>query len=222
CFVGYGSPVGNQTCVACDIGQYKDTEGMTPCLPCREHSTTVDNASTSSTSCDCLTGYEGVECTACPDGFFKSVTGSGPCIACGAGMMTTGTAASTCECMEFYVSGDTDVTFCQLCPMGKYYDNTDICAQCPANSNTTSSGATGIWVCVCDGGYGKKNSACHLCESGKFSLVQYCMECGGVNATSAPGSSDISDCVCGMGASGPSCSKCALHTYKNFTGSDPC
>jgi hypothetical protein len=92
CDLGYTGPYGS-SCVACEVGTYKDINGSAPCKACPSL-TQSSLASVSVTLCECIAGHVGLGgaadlnttmCEACVGGLYKSGVGGGPCAQCPSG-----------------------------------------------------------------------------------------------------------------------------------------
>jgi hypothetical protein len=92
CDVGYTGPY-DSSCLACEVGTYKDINGSAPCKACPAL-THSPLASVSATLCGCIAGHQGLGgaaeqnttmCEACVGGLYKSGVGSGPCAPCASG-----------------------------------------------------------------------------------------------------------------------------------------
>ena len=137
CNLGYTGPDG-QSCIACTIGQYKETNGSAACSQCAagKYSAGIGQTSESDcsdchayststadrSSCLCNVGYSGPgagPCEACGDHHYKSQVGSSLCLLCPPRSHTDGlTGQAACMCYpQFYGSG-TEPLVCHRCPIG--------------------------------------------------------------------------------------------------------
>ena len=162
------------------------------CQACPE-GTTSDMGTTSAYYCKCPAdtyqiSTNGVySCQACPEGMTSSV-------------------------------GATSVSYCK-CPADTYRISTDgvySCQPCPEGA-TSSVGSTSLNSCTCATNaikvnWGQSNAACQLCPSGTYrNGTTQCTSCP-INATSEPGSTSSSACVCPDG-----------YTKNNTSGAcEPC
>jgi hypothetical protein len=218
CVAGKYKPVtGSGACTDCGVGKYSvtvDATAETACLSCPGVSTSAQGSSSSS-ACQCNTGYTGSTCIACVAGKYKTVTGPVACTDCGAGKysaMLGATAEAVCLVCPGVSTSTADRTSCQCnagytgstciaCVAGKYKPVTGsgACTDCGAGKYSTLTGATA--------------ETCTVCPAGKSSLA---------------GSDMLDDCVgeeCEAGSTGPNggpCSACVAGKYKGTTGSADC
>ena len=98
---------------------------------------------------------------------------------------------------------------CQLCPPGSFAPgrrNLE-CTLCPANKNTSDSGATSIEFCKCIPGHGvsvsDSDAACSPCLNGFFASGGQnigCLHCGWGTITEPPTAAPSADCcLCDAG-----------------------
>ena len=135
-------------------------------------------------------------CLRCPAGTYQGLAGAssvGQCLACPSDPATTGPTTSTagsaseedCTCAPGHVN-DTGLSAggvvageawrCVACPVGQYKEGIgkgEQCVECPANSNTSSSGSVSVGACECVAGYeGEIRSAdvgaCLPCPRGTY------------------------------------------------------
>jgi len=285
CLPGYTgadgvAPLYDTTCIACDVGYFKNEFGSSACLACPErtynpnlgsiqcqacHDNSFSSqASTSISSCLCEAGYEkiGSECLPCQPGFYKEVISDNPCQACPAGSISTGTAIECVTCLTGTYQHETGKTICLQCT--DHSSSVDGSAGCECNQGhepvcesctaflpgTDPPLLTPEASCSpCRTGYYKEavvNQACDACATGKYTIntavttADDCIFCGGytqdteagrictacpTDSQSLPGSTDITDCKCNIGYSGPdggSCLACSPGTYKPVVGSALC
>jgi hypothetical protein len=222
CNAGYTGPDGGEECTACIAGTYKGFNGSSPCTLCsagkyseETHQTSESTclgcpAETSSlpgsgskTGCICNAGYSGPDggiCSACTNGQYKDVNGSSACSECPRNTFSSSFAATS----------------------------KSTCISCPAGS-ISKAGSVILPNCTCNKGYGKNaaENSCEACEAGKYSnIVAWapCITCP-THMTSPRGSSDIADCLCNAGFTGPNsgpCSECEAGTHKFTVGNALC
>lgn len=102
------------------------------------------------------------------------------------------------------------------------------CQACAALETTTGVASVSIDACVCAAGVGLFNGFCTTCASGTFKQQPGDQACGGACpafSSSPAGSSNLTDCRCDPGYSGPdggTCVECAAGTYKVASGSTAC
>jgi len=74
CNIGWTKSLGQDVCIECIAGKYKNSTGNSECLDCPEFSNSL-TGSTALTDCICNAGYSGgdeVQCTACESGKYSS------------------------------------------------------------------------------------------------------------------------------------------------------
>ena len=106
------------------------------------------------------------------------------------------------------------------------------CTQCPANSFTQATGAIARGQCLCGLGFtgdlssGSNNcTACPLNTYKDIAGTPSCTACPANMITVVTASSDISQCVCAPGYTGPNggpCSPCPINAYKDVSGNVSC
>ena len=204
CDKGYG---GTDNCEACELGFYKGTEGMTPCLPCPGGGSTELRGSVQPGVCACGEGslLQGGECKLCEEGHYKDWFGNGPqCRRCEGWLKTFkegAVSASECVCgagMELQGSDD-----CIECTSATY--NTVPGGTCLACPDYASSESTSNVFCECQPGYfmhnaGTLSQTCVLCEVGSYKdfTGNTCTKCPD-STLSDVGADRVSLCVCGPG-----------------------
>ena len=244
---GPGTIEVDDRCENCVKGTYNPGTGQTECLQCRKNSTTLATGSTSINNCLCNPGlsFANGQCEACEKGKFKSVVGNNACDNCAPGTFSKAGAtvckscpmdtfgAGTCEscpshsttlyarktiedclCIAGYSSNQTQ---CKACPQGKFkstISNTDQCISCSPGSTTSAPASTVQDDCV-------------LCPQHTYTLLVnghvVCQECP-TNSISEPGSSHLSNCLCGygFGYSNGACHKCQFATFSQHPSNTPC
>ena len=237
CIAGYGGSLGN--CEICPAGTYKGY-GSGSCIPC-DYSVppalTSRVGATSSSKCICNVGFWGYFCSACPYNTYKDFTGTRGCIDCPPNSATQLRSVGapnieSCKCNKGY-SWNATTRVCVACVDGKYKDvvGPSECILCGTNlplSQISPEASTSKSMCECNVGYG--GSACTICTSGEYKDIlgaSPCISCG--DAASSPiGSTNNSDCICGLGSSpeviqGKTvCSLCDVGHYKAVPGGTEC
>ena len=189
CVKGYTGPDGN-SCMACDAGKHKSTNGSAPCTWCPPGKFSSSSATwcndcppnTNSrlgsnvvTNCTCNAGYtgpDGAACQACVAGTYKDINGSALCMRCISGKFSNAT-------------GETTGKTCKDCPANTHSEvGSGMMIHCTCNSGYT--GPDGVACVACAGGTykdGNGSAVCTLCPAGKFST-----------ATAATSKSTCNDC----------------------------
>ena len=250
----YASTIGQESCSSCPEGKYSNLTGGSECFDCSAGKVSADGASecttctahsdvhnggNSLTNCTCNLGHTGPNggpCVACDAGTYKDLNGSAACSLCLPGKFSneTGAVSDTscdncqsgshssegsviCSCNKGFTGPDGGP--CMICPAGKYKDmnGTMACADCAAGKFLDTTG-------------GNSSEACVKCETGKYvtstgsNSSTDCKTCPAY-ASSLAGSSQIKNCSCNKGYTGPdgqACSACVAGSYKNITGSNTC
>ena len=221
CNVGYTGPDGGP-CLACIPGFYKDTNGSVACTQCpRFASSTI--ASSDVIQCICDPGYtgpNGIECSACLPGTWKSINGSSNCTFCERGKYSTAsnaTSESTCVSCPFASDApvaSSDIAFC-VCNLGYTGPNGGNCTACEPGKYKDVNGT----------------APCANCPKGKYSVEDAdisesnCTVCPQYSTSYFLGASNITECICDLGFSGPDgglCLACEPGFYKDVNGSSPC
>lgn len=87
-----------------------------------------------------------------------------------------------------------------------------MCTACPANSNTTATGAAAVTDCLCKPGYGGASAnACTACAVGWYKPALgfgSCTACPTSTGTAAPAATALSQCLCDPGYIGPAGGPC--------------
>ena len=168
--------VGEELCIACPPGTYKDTAGgfgASACTSCPENMVAPE-ASASSGACQCIAGYSGPDatgpCLACPPGTFKAVVGSAECAACQGGEAAArGSIACSDECGPGYTQGPDKS--CVACEAGTYKPSpgSHACTACPDHMTSAIASSTGPGDCKCEAGHtGPDGGPCSLCPFGTY------------------------------------------------------
>lgn len=237
CQTGYG--FGNDACLACDLGTYKDAENVQECTNCDVGGTTGLIKSTSEEACISDLGYYtldatvsatlGVDFAECPQDTYASETNLLECYDCPIGSttqtLTTRTSVNDCICTETgYVAGGAHCTCaagyyraasgnCELCEENTYCIGAReaISGTCSANS-VSDIGSTQLQDCKCNIGYsGPDGGPCTACEDHFYKANIGSEACTScpVNSQSPTGSTSLSNCVCNAGFSGPDGGACS-------------
>jgi hypothetical protein len=212
---------GSAGCTECPAGTYSDAQGAVSVGTCEQCPTASHSPAGSSNlfNCSCSAGYTGppTACVGCSPGLFKTAAGSSPCLPCAPGTYSS----------EYAQPGN--------------------CSACPANTFSPPS-SDGLLKCICNAGYsGSDGSACEECPmgaykslngsaactdcaQGKYSMAlaaassSVCLACP-QNTNSLLRSSNITNCTCNKGYTGPdgmSCIACVAGKYKDVNGSSDC
>ena len=218
---------GNATCQSCARGTYNPfvaSNGVSACLECPTHSSTMLEARNSISDCVCNAGHAGnigEPCAPCAAGTFKATTGSQSCLHCKAGKFgpevaqVSEDACSSCPPNSFSPSASSSVAMC-ICDAGYYARGTQTfnCSACPAGAYKAVQGP----------------NTCDLCARGKYSVgvaqtsQATCVSCPS-NSSSIVGSSRLSMCLCLSGFSleqdseSALCAPCKEGTYKTVHNS---
>eukprot|EP00961_Rhodomonas_salina_P167447 2256258-Rhodomonas_salina.1 len=145
----------------CPAGQFISSTGgpysnETECLSCPSNSFSP-NASSSSSDCTCIAGYEGPDansCMMCSAGTYKDGMGMGPCTICP--VFSNSSAGSSqmtdCSCIPGYIG--VDGSTCAACPEGSFKTSSGPgpCSTCPPLT-TSSAGSSQATDCSCIAGY---------------------------------------------------------------------
>lgn len=225
CDKGYGSISGQSTalCDLCPIGYFKNEPGNSVCLPCLEGTiaatvglescSSCGNKETSTKGasfCSCASPYvhDGTSCVECTGDTFFSATGAtvmspGTCIACPSNSIASITPPAdvgACQCNAGYVRNE-EYAFAvpEPDPISYVHDEAEIpvgcvCSEWAWDDGMEAGQSVGIPKNVC----AKCNDLCWECPANTFQLNNDCVSCGS-DATSPPGSSQHSDCVCDTG-----------------------
>ena len=187
----------------------------------------VDNATMSNGTCLCKRGYT----NASPE--------NSHCVGC-----------ITCQlCMWGKYKNTLGSTPCEFCEVGKYLNASgSSCHQCPTENLTGIVAFSDISKndqCVCKTGYGLSNSACYICEIGKYKGIgnETCKDCPVGKYSNARGASlcDIcpsnsvnsngnTHCLCNRGFTAKpldlgqefECVECGIGSYKDTIGNHDC
>jgi hypothetical protein len=237
CQTGYG--YGNDACLACALGSYKDVENVQECTNCDLGGTTELIKSTTEEACISDIGYYtldatesatlGVDFAECLQDTYASETNLLECYDCPIGSttqtLTTRTSVNDCICTETgYVSGGAHCTCsagyyraasgnCELCEEDTYCIGAreDISGTCPDNS-VSNIGSTQLQDCKCNIGFsGPDGGPCTQCEDHTFKANTGPEACTPCpdNSQSPSGSTSLVNCVCNAGFSGPDGGACS-------------
>ena len=185
--------------------------GGEDCTRCPSYSVSLKGSQTFE-DCHCKAGYSGMPgfCTPCPQGTYKPGNGPDACTPCPEFDLTTLTIASVdidnCVCIQGFHPTSNSHT-CEACTVGKYKDSisSDPCQLCPEGSTTETEASIHDVQCLPDVGY-YIDQDLSKCPAGfyKDTVGDYaCIPCA-IGATSLPGSSKLSDCICSMPGYKPS------------------
>lgn len=177
CAAGYGTEGSDASaCAPCAEGTQKFVDSNEPCIACPADSTLLTNSTHASESCVCQPGFTGSAdaCTPCAPGTYKTEAGSAACTVCGEGLTSPegATTAAACECDgPSYLPDPLDPSICiAACGVGEFFDGDNTCALCAENSYKETVG----------------NEACTPCPE--------------PHTRGPEGSSNVSNCVCPVGA----------------------
>ena len=185
-------------------------------MTCKDHSATVNTASTSPNECLCLKGFQvsggsnDDSCEQCPQGQYKIANGNSACQTCPAGSTTIDMQAfdvTHCVARPGF-SKHAETSLFTACPKGFYKASTgnEACQACSAHHTTTGTGAqsvsdcrcespkyvtTGSNVCGCSPGYYFTNDACELCEVGMICIGSGTRTLAATVATTCPAHSTV-------------------------------
>lgn len=236
CAVGhYRNDNLTRNCQECAIDTFLPFQEGLHCLQCPLHSSTLNQtARTSITQCVCDLGYEWHDetetCEQCPAGEFRSEYTSASCQTCYANFYCPVGTIDPIQCPSKEVSsaGSSELNdctceigsgrapvssqarkLCQLCPPGSFAParSNFECTLCPANKNTSDSGATSIEFCKCIPGHGVSvsddDAPCSPCLNGFFASGGQnidCLHCGWGTITEPPTAAPSADsCLCDAG-----------------------
>jgi DNA-binding beta-propeller fold protein YncE len=189
CDRGYTGPDGG-ICSPCAAGKFKNLIGNHSCLPCNAHA----DSQTGASKCYCIIGHYEAKagvCTPCGAGTYNRVNGSVVCERCSAGKYSNATVATEClACPLHSVSGQGS-SYISNCTCIEGYSGPDggECDACAAGTYKDVNGS----------------DLCTLCAPGTYfagAAATGCLACP-LHSFSGPGSSNISNCICNKGYSGP-------------------
>lgn len=217
------------SCEACAPGTYKPDAGSdTACVPCPSGATSLAGAS-SAEQCVCAAGYgtEGSDasaCALCAEGTQKFVESNEPCIACPADSTLLADSTHTSESCVCEAGFTGNAGSCTPCAPGTYKAEAGSAA-CTACGEffTSPEGATTAAACVCDepvyiadpqdplacvascnpGQFLDADLSCEYCAEGTYSDTlgsDTCTPCPEPHTRGPAGGSNVSDCVCPVGA----------------------
>ena len=240
CLPGYSGANGGP-CIACLPGTYKQINGSSACVSCAAGKYSPTPTAISDSTCElcpsdshsaegsinvlqcmCNLGYTGVPpspCAPCLKGSYKATVGSLPCDLCVSGTYLSGIAqaaatnCNACPANTTSNAGSSNITQC-ICIPGYSGINGEACTPCPSGTYKASNGS----------------ETCISCNAGTYSAVFAatssitCLNCHN-NSFSRSRSTDITDCKCIMGYTGPDgvgCRACSAGFFKQVNGSDAC
>ena len=227
---------GPELCSLCSMGSYSRQSAQTSCILCQSNST-AQEGSNRSEDCLCFPGYfaaNGHTCLPCPAGTFKAISGSAPCAECERGKYAGAASLLCSECPADSTtpySRSTSALDCKHCKRG-YTGAFGSCSPCQPGSYKNVTGSSPCLKCA-PGSYQNAQAAhnCTLCQSGSFLggfgaiFESNCSACP-AGKTSKQGVSDLSNCTCTQGYSGPDgeavCVACTNGTFKSEMGSGAC
>ena len=248
CKAGVGHSI---ACVACEPGTYNDKLHHHTCSLCDAGKYLDMYAANSSEHCEvCPANFYSLagsdECEACPfNGTSPAGSGSVRNCTCPAG--AEGDGLGNCWCAAGFMRTGKNIPLCMVCAVGQFCTGQNHNASCecvpgfycPAGS-TSSMGTecpvgyfcTGQTadkqVCTLLGHHCPSGSPAELpCGEGTYSDEPgkaSCKACQ-ANSVSVVAATNISDCKCNTGYTGPdggSCSPCGQGKYKDVTGSGLC
>ena len=264
CICSRGYTGDGSVCEACPVDMYKATRGEGSCVPCPADSTTNGNAAAPRiAACVCDLGYEArvtagggrtpslqspsSVCDVCPVDTYKDVQEAQLCTDCTAHSSTQGitgsTAVDACLCDTGF-EGDLNSSYavCTPCAYGKYKSSvgTDLCVDCPANSDTLRPGAQSVDECMCNMGWSGAltlpESECTVCAADKYKSTvgpDGCLQCPvGAGTQTVNGSISVYNCSCQVGneiheertrtQTITSCRVCQPNFYKDNAGPNLC
>ena len=242
----YAGGTMNTQCTLCPANTYSTTVAArysTSCLNCPQFSTSAAGSST----CNCSSGYQKVgtdpftcevptcaagstgppdSCAQCAPGKYKAASGSAPCDDCVPGKYSAATGAST-------------AATCLSCSAGSYAGTPGsfACSLCPSYS-TSPAGSSAVTECTCNAGYnmdgnlciaipcppgttGPHAAACAGCGQGKYKSVPgsaACTSCPTLTYHLQTNRTNVTDCVCYAGYSGPDGGPCTVCPFSYGNG----
>ena len=148
-------PANYYTCIDCLAGKYQDQTGQTSCIECAEGQYQNEAGQ------DAVSVSELNKCKRCQLGKYQDQTGQPDCIDCADKLITLnlGSEASSA---------------CELCGLGKTYQNDHTCEACAAGRYGESIGGYPVCTACAAGKYGigsemtTEASACVSCNFGKY------------------------------------------------------
>jgi len=169
----------------------------------------LDTSASATAAAPCKCGYEpkngvpGNTCVACAPGSYSSGTKCLPCLAA-----TIAPSSGSCSCQPCGAGTQSspNATSCELCPLGTYSNDNNLCKQCPDGSISTTAGATSCKQCStllsqsCGVG-STQGVSCRLCPIGTYgpSATSGCINCPAVRGAAvnlrAPARSPTSSLV---------------------------
>ena len=233
---------GEDGCLMCSEGKYKDTLGSGQCTTCPVGKTIITQRA-GKTWEQMSSQHQSPYCINCAAGKYHAVHTDGICVNCplystspaGSSLMSQCTCNSgyekvaidalnfTCEPLSCTAGSTGPAGSCTQCAPGKYKaaSGSAPCDDCVPGKYSAATGASTAATCLsCSAGSyaGTPGSfACSLCPSGKYS-----------NATAASTSTTCQDCLAGKysAATGAStaatCQNCAAGSYAATQASSAC
>lgn len=201
----------------CPRGTFSTLEGQSECTECPAGKYLDDIGSSSAD-----------DCRNCPSGKFSTAVGATGCSGCGVGQIYNDTDTKCIVCTAGKFSG-VDDTECRDCVPGTWSDEgVGSCIPCEIGTYSTAAAATSIDTCIdcLPGTYGSTDGAVECVDAPKNTfqmkrraVLADCLACSVPNApaTSTPGASNVSQCICGLGSYGTAgdCRPCPLHATSN-------
>jgi len=195
----------------------------------------------------------GAGCVKCPVGTYKKANGTDICQTCPAFSHTNLTSGQThCKCIAGFgmdqekAADRTVLDECVACAAGKYkaHLGSEACSACIPHSHSPVQ-SDEVLDCICNKGYeGNGSSVCLACPVGKYKDWEGprveplpCASCPKFSTTATTATTNLLDCLCLPGYTGPygppeaietrfffdfECSVCEQGFYKASTGSEPC
>ena len=233
------------SCEACPVGTYKAEPGSQECTKCAADTYSGAVGATSQATCN-----------NCPE-FTSSHTGSEGIWKCLCKSGYTGTLGVCYACAQGTYKPTVGRNLCTKCPIGKWNNleaqyAESSCNACVLGTTTLQEGSTRVTDCVCNLGFTNGGAAvacspcdpgtyknfpgpehCTLCDAGKYSGLEAqvdesaCQKCPAHTLTLQAKSTDLRDCLCGVGftgnpADGIPCTRCPVGTCKGGVGTVPC
>ncbi|XP_030635356.1 LOW QUALITY PROTEIN: sushi, von Willebrand factor type A, EGF and pentraxin domain-containing protein 1 [Chanos chanos] len=167
CQPGTSSVSGLETCESCPLGQYQPGFGSRSCLPCPEHTSTVNRGSVDETECGvpCSAGHFSrtglVPCYPCPRDYYQPEEGRSYCLSCPFYGTTTVTGAKAIQqCSTFgssFLSKEESVTTApEVLVREDYQASSQVFHECFLNpcQNKGTCEEVGVgYICTCPPGF---------------------------------------------------------------------
>lgn len=207
CAMGkYQESDNQQSCDDCDAGKYNSNTGSETkdhCLSCTGNTHTEQAGSDNADDCHCNAGFKYTDnsagatqiCEQCAAGKYTQSLGESLCSDCGRGKFST-------------IIGQNTETDCQNCVPGKFHNDlgrTD-CDDCPGDDGDTpgtyqgSEGETSCTSCPDNSGHALSTrtsiSAC-ICNAGYSNDVDLCVPCNAGYFKAIRGDVQCEDCAAG-------------------------